>query len=170
MAFVIFLSLPLFTQAHFPKPPQFSSFPFSLHCYLVTLIANSICENISFSWTKTEEGFHMSHVTWCLPSTENSTWAQSRNLLCQGTKCSWGDLQGPEMLVISTVLSLVLHFLALPFSEFVLLSASAGGGLGTKSCPTPVTPWTASRQAPLSMGFSRWVYWCGLPFPSPVTR
>ena len=37
------------------------------------------------------------------------------------------------------------------------------GGLVTKSCPTLVTPWT--RQAPLSIGFSRQEYWSGLPFP-----
>ena len=30
-----------------------------------------------------------------------------------------------------------------------------------------VTPWTASRQAPPSMGFSRQEYWSGLPHPSP---
>ena len=30
-----------------------------------------------------------------------------------------------------------------------------------------VTPWTAARQAPLSMEFSRQEYWSGLPFPSP---
>ena len=30
-----------------------------------------------------------------------------------------------------------------------------------------VTPWTAARQAPQSMGFSRQEYWSGLPFPSP---
>ena len=30
-----------------------------------------------------------------------------------------------------------------------------------------VTPWTVAHQAPLSMGFSRQEYWCGLPFPSP---
>jgi len=29
------------------------------------------------------------------------------------------------------------------------------------------TPWTAARQAPLSLGFSRQEYWSGLPFPSP---
>ena len=29
------------------------------------------------------------------------------------------------------------------------------------------TPWTAVRQAPLSVGFSRQEYWSGLPFPSP---
>ena len=28
-------------------------------------------------------------------------------------------------------------------------------------------PWTAARQAPLSMGFSRQEYWSGLPFPPP---
>ena len=30
-----------------------------------------------------------------------------------------------------------------------------------------VTPWTAARQAPLSMDFSRQEYCSGLPFPSP---
>ena len=29
------------------------------------------------------------------------------------------------------------------------------------------TPWTAARQAPLSMGFSWQEHWSGLPFPSP---
>ena len=28
------------------------------------------------------------------------------------------------------------------------------------------TPWTVVPQAPLSMEFSRWEYWSGLPFPS----
>ena len=30
-----------------------------------------------------------------------------------------------------------------------------------------VTPWTITLQAPLSMGFPRQKYCCGLPFPSP---
>ena len=33
-------------------------------------------------------------------------------------------------------------------------------------CPTLATPWTAARQAPLSMGFSGQEDWSGLPcFP-----
>ena len=28
-----------------------------------------------------------------------------------------------------------------------------------------MTPWTVTRQAPLSMEFSRQQYWSGLPFP-----
>ena len=42
-----------------------------------------------------------------------------------------------------------------------------GGGLVTRSCLTPMTPWTISHQPPLSMGFSRQEYWSGLPFPFP---
>ena len=30
-----------------------------------------------------------------------------------------------------------------------------------------MTPWTVAPQGPLSMGFPRQEYWCGLPFPSP---
>ena len=31
-----------------------------------------------------------------------------------------------------------------------------------------VTPWTATHQAPPSLGFSRQEYWSGLPFPFPM--
>ena len=30
------------------------------------------------------------------------------------------------------------------------------------------TLWTVAHQAPLSVGFSRQEYWCGLPFPTPA--
>ena len=33
-------------------------------------------------------------------------------------------------------------------------------------CPTPWTPWTVVRQAPLSMEFSRQEYWSKLSFPT----
>ena len=34
-------------------------------------------------------------------------------------------------------------------------------------CPILATPWQESRQAPLSMGFSRQEHWRGLLFQSP---
>ena len=34
--------------------------------------------------------------------------------------------------------------------------------------PLLVTPWTVAHQAPPSMGFSRQVYWSGVPLPSPL--
>ena len=36
-----------------------------------------------------------------------------------------------------------------------------------QSCRLPVTRRTITHQAPLSMGFSRWEYWNGLPCPPP---
>ena len=36
-----------------------------------------------------------------------------------------------------------------------------------QSFPTLMTPWTVTRQAPMSVGFSRQAYWGGLPCPSP---
>ena len=47
------------------------------------------------------------------------------------------------------------------------LYSGTGGNLVAQSCLTLATPWTAARQAPLSMGFSRQECWNGLPFPSP---
>ena len=41
-----------------------------------------------------------------------------------------------------------------------------GGGLVSKSCPTPANPWTEEPGRLQSMGFSRQEYWSGLPFPS----
>ena len=39
-----------------------------------------------------------------------------------------------------------------------------------QSCPTLSNPWTATYQAPPSMGFSRQEYWIGVPLPSPVVK
>ena len=63
------------------------------------------------------------------------------------------------------------HWLSLLLLEQPGLShqgcPEGGGGLGTRSCLTLVTPWTVARQAPLSVEFSRQEYWSGWPFPSP---
>ena len=37
----------------------------------------------------------------------------------------------------------------------------------TVASDSSVTPWTAARQVPLSVGFPRQEYWSGLPVPSP---
>ena len=54
--------------------------------------------------------------------------------------------------VLNTVLS-IWHMLLLLLSCFSCVQLCA-------------TLWTAAHQAPLSTGFSRQEYWCGLPFPS----
>ena len=47
------------------------------------------------------------------------------------------------------------------------ISMGGGSGLVANSCLTLAILWTATCQAPLSVGFSRQECWCGLPFPSP---
>ena len=49
----------------------------------------------------------------------------------------------------------------------ILIQIIGGARLVTKLCLTLATPWTIiAWKIPLSMGFSRQVYWSGLPFPS----
>ena len=50
------------------------------------------------------------------------------------------------------------------FHQFIATNPSPSTLVPT--CPV-MYPWTAARQAPLSMQFSRQKYWSGLPFPSP---
>ena len=49
--------------------------------------------------------------------------------------------------------------------HIILLSGSGGSQLLSRVLLF-ATPWTLGHQAPLSIGFSRWKYWSGLPFPS----
>ena len=48
-----------------------------------------------------------------------------------------------------------------------VVMGSNPGSWVAKLCPTLAIPWTVTRQALLSMEFSRQEYWSGLPFPSP---
>ena len=54
---------------------------------------------------------------------------------------------------------LCLHVGTCPHRRLYLLVA--------QSHPALCDPWTVARQAPLSMGFSRYEHWSGLPCPSP---
>ena len=57
--------------------------------------------------------------------------------------------------------------LSLSFFFFLSCKVVVVVGLVPKSCLTLATPWTITRQAPLSMEFPRQKYGSGLPFPSP---
>ena len=53
------------------------------------------------------------------------------------------------------------------FPTHIILRGSGGGGLITKSCLTPATPWTIACQVPLFMWFPKQEFHSGLLFPSP---
>ena len=66
--------------------------------------------------------------------------------------------------VIGIIISLALHFLR---GNWVKMIANACLCLCVLCCIWLLaTAWTAARQPPLSMGFSRQGYWSRLPFPT----
>ena len=85
-----------------------------------------------------------------------------------------------EMPLLSTVITSSSLFTLVPLGIFSLrlFQSKSYSHLGasvfcewvsewSRSVWLFVTPWTVAHQAPLSMGFSRWEYWSGSPFPSP---
>ena len=61
----------------------------------------------------------------------------------------------------------VLHVLQLKRSQMLQLAVLHACMLSLQSCPTLRSLMHCSRQAPLSMGFSRQEHWSGLPCPPP---
>ena len=80
--------------------------------------------------------------------------AQMSYFLLKGPRKTW---EGP---LIAFVFCLFLFsFLNYEYIVVVVLVAQLS--------PTFCNAMAGSCQAPLSMGFSRWEYWSGLPFPPP---
>ena len=50
---------------------------------------------------------------------------------------------------------------------FVIQARKERESVSHSAVSNSATPWTVARQAPLSMGFFRQEYWCGLPCPPP---
>ena len=102
--------------------------------------------------------------------------------VCTSFSFLWGIYLGAESLhLIETLLSHVRNHPTIFQSsctilqQFIPSTMYGGFNFSTSFCCFQslsrvqlfATPWTVSRQAPLSMGFSRQEYWSGLPFPSP---
>ena len=66
------------------------------------------------------------------------------------------------MLALTIIFRYFFFFLVLPLYCYQPISLHPRAHMLSH-----VIPWTAARQAPLSMDFSRQEYWSGLPFPSP---
>ena len=52
-----------------------------------------------------------------------------------------------------------------PLTRILVRMDYAAAAKSLQSCPALATPWTAARQAPPSMGFSRQKYWSGVTLP-----
>ena len=106
---------------------------------------------------------------WTVAHQASLSTGFSRQEYWSGLPClSPEDLPHPRMepkCLVSQADSLSLFFLVLPLYFYQPISLHPHAHVLSH-----VIPWTAARQAPLSMDFSSQEYWSGLPFPSPTGR
>ena len=91
-------------------------------------------------------------------------FAAAKSLQSCPTLCDPIDGGPPGSLVPGILQGRTLEWVAISFSN------AWKGKVKVKSLSRVrllATPWTATYQAPLSMGFSRQEYWSGVPLPSP---
>ena len=93
------------------------------------------------------------------------------NVHSSGSSLLWIDslspLREPPVAQDTVIVSVSEQALPIPLLQEHNLPVFSGGGLVTKSCSTPATPWTVTHQTPLSIRLPRQECWSGLPFPSP---
>ena len=105
---------------HFSKIPRFGSFSFFLPTAILSFPLLT-CKSITFSEPKIRIPYNL----WCpIQMTENSIWVEWKrgNLLVSKIKSLCINLQDLMTPIISAVLSLILHFSSLLFSEWAPFS------------------------------------------------
>ena len=119
--------------------------------------------------------FRFIHFKWgCLFQIFWYSWSTIRSRCFLGHLCFLHD----SVNVVSLISTLRVIKEPLPFRSGGFREVTRAWRLGFAlmnwisacSClvvSDSVTPWTVTRQAPLSMWFSRQEYWSGLPFPDP---
>ena len=95
---------------------------------------------------------------------QSCIWVAAKSLQSCPTLCDHLDGSPPGSPIPGILQARTLEWVAISFSN------AWKGKVKVKS-PSCVrllaTPWTATYQAPPSMGFSRQEYWSGVPLPSP---
>ena len=93
------------------------------------------------------------------------------HMMCQSQKTT---LRSPRRdfssIFMMSVIYIYIYFYDVYEIHQYLMSSNMSQALVVQSLSHAqlfVTPWTATCQAPLSMGFSRQDCWSGVPFPSP---
>ena len=128
-----------------------------------SFLASISCDGLSARKGRRYERNNVSNFT--LISNDNAAAAAAaKSLQSCSTLCDPIDGSPPGSPVPGILQARTLEWVAVSFSnagkwKVKVKSLSRVWLLGT--------PWTATHQAPLSMGFSRQGYWSGVPLPSP---
>jgi len=142
----------------------------------------------SLCWVSSTTAFQALHTwTWCANpfcsclclvvlwrQAFNYEWlirsaAAAKSLQSCPTLCDPIDRSPPGSPVPGILQARTLEWVAISFSNAWTWKVK---GKSLSHVQLLVTPWTATYQAPPSMGFSRQEYWSGVPLPSPslITR
>ena len=107
----------------------------------------------------------ISFIMWFCVCVGLSAAPAAESLQSCPTLCDPIDLSPPASPMPGILQARTLEWVAISFSNAWKWKVK----VKSLSCVRPsATAWTAAYQAPLSMGFSRQVYWSGVPLPSPV--
>ena len=103
------------------------------------------------------------------PRDGGAWWAAVYGVAQSQTRLEWLSRSSSHFLLqgIFPTQELNLRLLHWQAGSLPLAPPAAGAAQSLQSCQTFVTLWTVTRQALLSMGFSRQEYWRGLPYPPP---
>ena len=140
--------------------PFFALLFFPLYNYVLNLLNCSSDEHfeiflISFPWMN-QLVFLFSYVY--------AAAAAAKSLQSCPTLCSPIDSSPPGSPISGILQARTLEWVSISFSNACKWKVK----VKSLSCVRLlVTPWTATYQAPPSMGFSRQEYWSGVPLPSP---
>ena len=108
--------------------------------------------------------FNTIHCLNMFSPNSSTTTATAKSLQSCPTLCDPIDCSPPSSPVPGVLQARTLEWVAISFSNAWKWKVKVK--LLSHVRPS-VTPWTATFQAPPSMGFSRQEYWSGVPLPSP---
>ena len=127
------------------------------------LTANTVDLPLLNNWL-TNSGFN-SATDHTLFSVTHLAATAAKSLQSCPTLCNPIDSSPPGSPVPGILQARTLEWVAISFSNAWKGKVK---GKSLSRVQLLVTPWTAARQAPLSMGFPRQEYWSGWPLPSPT--
>ena len=138
----------------------------------ITSIVSSRTGNWSLSSIKQWINIHpRSSFAYTFATAKSTTWeraaAAAKALQSCPTLCDPIDGSPPGSAVPGILQARTLEWVAISFSNAWKWKEKVKS---LSHIRPSATPWTAAYQAPLSMGFSRYEYWSGMPLPSPRER
>ena len=112
--------------------------------------------------TRIEDGY-LNHYTNLYKAAAAAATAAAKSLQSCPTLCDPRDGSPPGSPVPGILQARTLEWVAISFSNAWKWKVKVKS---LSRVWLQATPWTAAYQAPLSMGFARQEYWCGVPLPS----